>query len=210
MSNVFDTVIMNNRVSSGDDFGIFITHCERILVAGNTIYDCGSDGIYCGDSKHIIISNNFVFENGRYGIDLFRTNYSEVSNNIVYKNSQSSPGSYYAIRAAGTTDVTSIGVKIIGNIVYDDSNSQRGITYSYTDKVVIKDNILIGVVSPIMYGASVTNAIIANNQGYHFTSQFDFPISAPSSPQTGDAYFDPDTNTLYIYNGTAWVSTALT
>jgi len=36
------------------------------------------------------------------------------------------------------------------------------------------------------------------------------PLSAPASPKTGDAYFDSATDTLYIYNGTAWVSVTLT
>jgi hypothetical protein len=28
----------------------------------------------------------------------------------------------------------------------------------------------------------------------------------PSSPKTGSMYFNPSTNLLYIYNGTAWRS----
>jgi len=36
------------------------------------------------------------------------------------------------------------------------------------------------------------------------------PTSAPSSPKAGDAYFDPDTATLYIYDGSAWKSVSLT
>jgi len=36
------------------------------------------------------------------------------------------------------------------------------------------------------------------------------PTSAPASPQEGDMYFDSATNTLYIYNGSAWVSVTLT
>jgi len=54
------------------------------------------------------------------------------------------------------------------------------------------------------------DCIVDRNVGYHYTTQLYFPTSAPSSPQDGDAYFDTSTNTLYIYNGTAWVSVTLT
>jgi len=30
----------------------------------------------------------------------------------------------------------------------------------------------------------------------------------PSSPKTGSMYFNPSTNFLYIYNGTAWRSSS--
>jgi len=39
---------------------------------------------------------------------------------------------------------------------------------------------------------------------------FQFPTSAPSSPQAGDAYFDTSTGTLYIHDGTTWKSVTLT
>jgi len=35
------------------------------------------------------------------------------------------------------------------------------------------------------------------------------PPDATASPEAGDMYFDAATNTLYIYNGTAWVSVVL-
>jgi len=35
------------------------------------------------------------------------------------------------------------------------------------------------------------------------------PTSAPASPSAGSMYFDAATNTLYIHNGTAWVSVTL-
>jgi len=35
------------------------------------------------------------------------------------------------------------------------------------------------------------------------------PPDATASPEAGDMYFDAGTNTLYIYNGTAWVSVVL-
>jgi len=33
---------------------------------------------------------------------------------------------------------------------------------------------------------------------------FRFPVSPPPSPVQGSAYYDPATDTLYIYDGTAW------
>lgn len=38
---------------------------------------------------------------------------------------------------------------------------------------------------------------------------FRLPDSAPASPSANDCYFDASTNTLYVYNGTVWVSTVL-
>jgi len=32
---------------------------------------------------------------------------------------------------------------------------------------------------------------------------------APSSPQTGELWFDSDSNNLFVYNGTAWVGTTV-
>ena len=34
--------------------------------------------------------------------------------------------------------------------------------------------------------------------------------SAPSNPKAGDMYFNSSTDTLYIHNGTVWVSEELT
>jgi len=38
---------------------------------------------------------------------------------------------------------------------------------------------------------------------------FRLPNTAPASPSANDCYFDPATNTLYVYNGTAWKSVVL-
>ena len=42
-----------------------------------------------------------------------------------------------------------------------------------------------------------------------FQKRMQIPTSAPSTPAEGAMYFDPSTNTLYIYNGTSWVSVTL-
>ena len=39
---------------------------------------------------------------------------------------------------------------------------------------------------------------------------FRLPNSASASPSTNDCYFNASTNTLYVYNGTAWKSVVLT
>jgi len=39
-----------------------------------------------------------------------------------------------------------------------------------------------------------------------FTKRLDIPTTPPTTPAVGSMYFDPTTNTLYIYNGTAWVA----
>jgi hypothetical protein len=36
------------------------------------------------------------------------------------------------------------------------------------------------------------------------------PLAAPTTPVAGSVYFDAVTSTLYVHNGTAWASTALT
>lgn len=36
------------------------------------------------------------------------------------------------------------------------------------------------------------------------------PIAQPTTPQSGDAYFNATTNVLYVYNGTVWASLQMT
>ena len=51
-------------------------------------------------------------------------------------------------------------------------------------------------------------ARIDTDKNFKF-STFTFPLSTPANPVEGSAYFNIATNRLYIYNGTAWVSTLL-
>ena len=49
-----------------------------------------------------------------------------------------------------------------------------------------------------------------NNNKIYGIGDLVIPTAAPASPSAGSMYFDTATNTLYVYNGTAWVSVALT
>ena len=60
------------------------------------------------------------------------------------------------------------------------------------------------------YSWEGTRLFIVDEDGRVKGLAFQFPTSAPASPQTGDAYFDPSTGTLYIYDGSAWKSVSLT
>jgi len=58
-------------------------------------------------------------------------------------------------------------------------------------------------------GANIS-AFTIEGSGRNKPYIFKFPTSAPDSPQAGDAYFDPGTGTLYIYNGSTWRKVQLT
>ena len=58
-------------------------------------------------------------------------------------------------------------------------------------------------------GTLKTVATMDTDDNFKFNA-IAIPTSVPTNPVTGSMYFDPETNKLYIYNGTAWVSVALT
>jgi len=75
------------------------------------------------------------------------------------------------------------------------------------------------IVSPALLQPSVDNAVNIGKAGLRFKEihamkvkghdSVVIPPDATASPEAGDMYFDAGTNTLYIYNGTAWVSVVL-
>jgi len=60
------------------------------------------------------------------------------------------------------------------------------------------------------YSWEGTRLFIVDEEGRVKGLIFQFPTSAPASPQAGDAYFDTSSGTLYIHDGTTWKSVTLT
>jgi len=115
-------------------------------------------------------------------------NGSEIfSNEIVFGKAIYSGGVItgfdYTDRTRGTCDAD-------GNIWVDSNISIKG-------NASIQQNATVGGNVTISQVLSCNGAI-------------NLPTAIPSSPTTGSCYFDSVTGTLYIYDGSAWLSTVLT
>jgi len=88
------------------------------------------------------------------------------------------------------------GYGILIDLGYYDTDVISRITGDLTYTTLIRNNWTHGVTLFDGRGIGATRLII--------------PTSAPSSPKAGDMYFDTDTSTLYIYDGSTWKSVSLT
>jgi len=88
------------------------------------------------------------------------------------------------------------GYGILIDLGYHDTDVISRITGDLTYTTLIRNNWTHGATLFDGRGVGATRLII--------------PTSAPSSPKAGDMYFDTDTSTLYIYDGSAWKSVSLT
>ena len=63
---------------------------------------------------------------------------------------------------------------------------------------------------PVTFNDGLTSAVGPNNLSGTAGVGLKIPTAAPASPEAGSMYFDTTSTLLYIYDGTAWRSVALT
>ncbi|RLI84743.1 hypothetical protein DRP07_00070 [Archaeoglobales archaeon] len=200
-SSAVTELTVTDSTMSINDYGLYL---EGKLNGGNFV--------------NLIIKNNEkdgVFITQNYpNTDTPRSLY--FLNCRILDNSHSSPNTYNAI-TLDTFETGYLRLVFTSCEIYNSGDSSYAQKYLFEAKqwsatkgiVFVNNHLALNGVGTDYFNERGSTLSIYRNIGYHYTSQFDFPTSAPSSPQTGDAYFDVATNTLYVYNGTAWVSTTL-
>ena len=89
----------------------------------------------------------------------------------------------------------------------------RKLWFKVENESGLYDNVMIFTIGPTSFvdipsagDITMLSGKVLNN----LAGVFRLPNSAPASPSANDCYFNASTNTLYIYNGTAWKSVVLT
>ncbi|RLI84688.1 hypothetical protein DRP07_00255 [Archaeoglobales archaeon] len=201
---IFDGIIVKNSTKFS-----FLSNSFQIVT--NCIFDGTSGDTLLTINGGAVISNSkFINSTGFFAIKV--DSGTVFISNIEVSPSLSSPSNYGLRINGGYVSVVNsyfhglfnnYAIHVNGGTLdlYNSKIEDKGLSLDTSGNRIYGNDIESGVT---IYDSG--GNFFKNNAGYHYTSQFDFPTSAPSSPQTGDAYFDAATNTLYIYNGTAWVA----
>lgn len=149
---------LDNTVTNCDEFGLFTSHEDNLLIEGNSV--SGTKGT--GDNGHGIYVSNACFDPHIIGNTLF-----DNQSLGLHMNGDASEGP--AVEPDGTSDGNNgniIGAVVEDNVIYD--NGLNGINCDGLQNSVIEDNLLYNngggiVLYQIDAAAPSTNNVIADN-----------------------------------------------
>ena len=189
--------LTGNTVHNSYNKGISVTS-PGVNIIGNTVSLAGDAGINIGASKTTVVGNK-VYDSAKTGIVTAAAGLADinVSHNTVVDSNTTSTAGLDGINIGASGVVTN--VTIIGNNVSDGPiRTERAIEVN-ANGGSLTDNIATGqTLINVVGGSGIERG----------------PLSAASVPtntfyKTGTTHLNTATNTLYVYNGTAWKSVAL-
>lgn len=179
-------IIVNNMGTNYD--GIYIENSSNVVITKNVIRSIDRDAV-----ELISCSTVTVRENTFYSIDN-RTIYADANTSSVVIEDNDSYSPRFGIEVAGNDILirNNTILNALGDAVIVDTGAS-GIS-------ILENNVNKAITD------NTGTATIRSNIGYDNHS---IPSNAPPNPVVGSMYFDPSTGTLYVYDGSAWKSVAL-
>jgi len=203
IETVNDVTIINNMIDSNYN-SVVLDGVRPIRLIGNRIHCSGDNAPVVlikstNDSiDQIIISGNNILSGATTpgdGIKVETSGNTIVNILVVGNQFYGANTSINFVETSGDIN----GVVIVGNFI---RNATTGINIDGIGFPVIVGNRFASVTTPVS-GTPAGNIAIMGNVGYDVHN---IPTTQPSNPVVGSVYFDTATGTLYIYDGSSWVS----
>lgn len=143
--------------------GIHLTACSCLNIFGSTIVSNDKIGIHAQDSVRLNINANQVRYNGENGIKCIGGKQYNITNNVFHINGRVDTGFQSGILIAYTTKAFVIGNQSI-DIDFDPKRQTYGLeTYSVSELVIIGNDFVPNLVSPVMIDADTSYIAYGNN-----------------------------------------------
>jgi len=194
VSGANNSLISNNQITGRQDLrvnergnGIQIWNAPGTIVEKNSI-QFGRDGIFVTTSKKNIFRDNRM-QDLRFAIHYMYTNKSEVT------------GNYSGRNHVGYALMSSTDLLVEGNI--SDGDRDRGMLFNYTNRIVAKQNIVMGGTEKCVFIYNSNKNRFEENLisdcaiGIHFTA------GSERNVMTGNAFINNQAQVKYV--GTRWL-----
>ena len=226
------STVVHHIISENQNNTIYATNCQRLKIIdvnaetqhGATLYDLVLYGgayniidkitIYNSEGGGINIvscpteiTNLFFRETGRIGLRMANNYNTMISNCVIEDASDNAVNSYDAVVITGAT---SKNITLSNINVYGDCRYGVYVNADVTKETIAMNNCILNATTSGLYDSN--NKI---QQGSNIIDNIHVTClsttnSTLSSDFNGETWFNTATNVLYVYNGTAWVSTTLT